>query len=140
VKVNRAFVLPGLVKAVAFFVLVLILAGNLQAQEVSNQMVAPDSTLILSVARVNGEIFVEMDISKSLDFDHLAVERKPEFQTSFSQCLCVSNKEAQADNYHIVKKDNYPYHNSADVYYRVKLITKDGVRIYSSVRLPAAGH
>ncbi len=103
-------------------------------------MVAPDSSMTLSVARVNGEIFVEMNFSKELVFDYVAVERRPEFQSSFSQCLYISYKEAKADNLHVVKKDNYPYHNSADVYYRVKLVTNDGVRIYSSVLLPSAGH
>ena len=58
-------------------------------QEVSDKMVAPDSSVVFSVSRVNGEIFVEMDFAKGLVFDHVTVERKPEFQTSFSQCLYI---------------------------------------------------
>lgn len=129
----------GLIRFIGWLFFGLV-AMPAHAQEVSKEMVAPDSSVIFSVARVNGEIFIEMDFAKTLVFDHVTVERKPEFQTSFSQCLYVNFKDVKDADFHVVKRDNYPWHNSADVNYRVKLITKEGVRIYSPVRLPAAGH
>jgi hypothetical protein len=140
VLLNKTFVQSRILKTATIFIVAALAAMQAFAQEVSDVMVAPDSSVIFSVSRVNGEIFVVLDFSKNLVFEHATVERKPEFQTSFSQCMYISFKEAQSKDRHVVKKDNYPYHNSADVLYRATLVTKEGERIYSSVHLPAAGH
>jgi hypothetical protein len=123
-------------------VIFLCIAGcGISMAQVSGTMVAPDSSVIMSVSRVNGEIFIKMDFSKDFQCAKVSIERKPEFDTEFSQCRLFSFNEVKENNYHVVKKDNYPYHNSAVVSYRLKLIFSDGgERMYPSVSLPAAGH
>jgi hypothetical protein len=126
---------------VAFLAVAFTCTESFAQSQVSKTMVAGDSTVIMSVSRVNGEIFIELNFAHNFKFDRVSIERKPEFDIAYSQCRLISYSEVEAQNFHVVKRDNYPFHNSADVSYRVRVITfKGSERIYPSIMLPAAGH
>jgi hypothetical protein len=101
-------------------------------------VVAPDSEFVMSVARSSNEVTITLTFSKDFDFDYASIERKPEFEQSFSQCKHISSAELKPGSRQLVKKDIYPYPGTVDVLYRIKMASKDGgIRIYPAVRLPA---
>ena len=119
-------------------VLGILITANAAAQ-VSSVMTAPDSSLTMTVKRVKGEIFMDLNFSDDVHFTSVELDRRPDFEGNFTRFGYISFEDVESHCGHIIKKDNYPFHDSADVYYRVKLLSANGkTRIYPPVMLPAA--
>jgi hypothetical protein len=110
-------------------------AANAQAD---NVFISSDSDVIMKVVREKGEIVLYMSFGDSLNFSSITIERKADFDVNFSQCKYISYDDAKAKNMQLILKDTYPFPGNTDVWYRLKLLTKDGIiRIYPPIRLDA---
>ena len=114
------------------------LQGMAHPADSTYSFVAPDSEFVLKVARVKSEIVISVSVDSNVVFDYMCIERKVYFETSFSQCRYITYDEIKSKAWIIVRKDRYPYSAQADILYRIKYVTKDGVmRIFPSVFLPS---
>ena len=119
---------------------ILLFASTSVAQTMGeNIMVATDSEFVMQVVRIKGEITLTVNFTgANPQFDYITIERKPFGETNFSQCKYISYAEAKTANMFITRKDNYPLPRSADVLYRLKITTKEGIiRIFPPIRLAA---
>jgi len=117
-------------------VLVMLIGITASAQYSENVMVGPENEVVMKVVRQNKEIVISIFIADSLMFDYMTVERKADFDQSFSQCKYISYSDLKPGERNIIKKDNYPFPATSDVLYRLKMITKDGaMRTYAPIRL-----
>ena len=106
--------------------------------QADNIFISSDSDVIMKVVREKGEIVLYMSFGDSLSFSSLTIERKADFDVNFSQCKYISYDDAKAKNMQLIRKDTYPYPGNTDVWYRLKLLTKEGIiRIYPPIRLDA---
>jgi hypothetical protein len=104
-------------------------------------MVAPDTAVTMAVERIKGEIFIELNFADGVHFTSAELERRPDFEGNFTRFGYVAFSDVTGHCGHVIKKDNYPYHDSADVFYRLKLVYDNGkVHIYPAIMLPAAIH
>jgi hypothetical protein len=125
---------PCLALLVLFFSL--FLAGPLSAQT-DFSMQSADGIVAVEVSRGAKGVEITMHFTNATQIDNVMIEKSGDPQNGFSQCRYVKFNETGSDSVTMVKRDSYPYTASQDVYYRVKIITKDGAsRVYSSVRLP----
>ena len=114
------------------------LALSSYAQQGENMLVASDSEFVMTVVREKGEITLTVDFAPEVQFDYMTIERKPFGETSYSQCKYITYTDAKAVGMKIKRKDNYPLPRSADVLYRIKITTKEGIiRIFPPIRLAA---
>ena len=96
-----------------------------------------DSEVAMELSRTELGINIALLFSKASQFEYVLIEKSADAQNSFSQCKYIKFNESANDSVVIVKRDVYPLSSSSDVYYRIKIITKEGItRIYPSVRLP----
>ncbi|MFM2305349.1 MAG: hypothetical protein RLZZ367_18 [Bacteroidota bacterium] len=102
--------------------------------EVNNSFVSPDDQFTLEVKRVTGEIKLHLNIKDMSQFDYVVIERSAETADEFGRCKYISGGKAQSGDFNEV--DRFPY--EADVYYRIKVVTKDGnEQLYPAVMLTA---
>ena len=98
---------------------------------------AADSSFTMQVDREKVDVRITLTFNDSLTFDHAAIERRAD-NPEFSQCKYISYEDLKARGRHLVEKDMYPYAGSADVSYRLKLVTKEGIiRTFPPISLPA---
>lgn len=107
------------------------------AQSSDNMLVASDSEFVMQVVREKGEITLTIKFTDpKVEFDYIAIERKPFGETNFSQCKYISYADVKAANMNIKRKDSYPLPRTDDVLYRLKITTKEGIiRIFPPIRL-----
>lgn len=109
--------------------------------QVSRIMVSPDTSVTMFVQRIKGEIFIELNFADNLRFTSAELERRPDFEGNFARFGYIAFDDVVAHCGYVIKKDNYPYHDSADVYYRIKLVSENGkAHIFPAIMLPAAIH
>lgn len=118
--------------------LVLLLYGfTAKAQSGTYSFTPADSEFVMQISREKTDVKIELTFNDSLSFDHVAIERRAD-NPEFSQCKYISFDELKKRGRHLVERDMYPYAGSADVAYRLKLVTKDGAeRTYPPISLPA---
>jgi len=125
------------IKILVLSALMVMLSFAAKAQA-DNVFISSDSDVIMKVVREKGEIVLYMSFSDSITFESLTIERKANFDVSFSQCKYATYDDVKAKKMQLVRKDTYPYPGNTDVWYRLKLQTKDGIiRIYPPIRLDA---
>src|SRR5271163_2271286 len=76
----------GVVGAVLVLFLFLCAAPVLPRQSDSNTLVPPDSSFVMKVNRVNGEVMITLSFTPSCKFEWAAVEKRPDFDQAFGKC------------------------------------------------------
>lgn len=121
----------------AIIILSLVLGGFTARSQSDTISFAPaDSNFVMQISRLKGEVIISITFSDSLVFDYAAVEKRADFNAEFSQCKYIAYDEVKAKGRHLVKKDQYGYSGSNEVAYRIKLVSKEGMRIYPPISLP----
>ena len=109
------------------------------AQKTVYSVHSADDEIVLEIWRDKGNVMLSVKVSDSLALDYLTIERRPDFQESFTQCKYITNEDLKAAGGHILKKDVYAYPGSGSVMYRIKVSQNGGTRTYPAVVLPALG-
>lgn len=103
--------------------------------EINNSYVSPDDQFTLEVKRVTGEIKLHLNIKDMSQYEYVIIERSAETADEFGRCKYI-NCGGKARSGDFNETDRFPY--EADVYYRVKAVTKDGAeRSFPAVMVSA---
>lgn len=96
-----------------------------------------DGELAMELSRGSQSINIALFFFKASELEQVIIERSLDSQKNFNQCSYVSFNESAKDSTVIVKKDIYPISVAGSVFYRVKVVNREGItRTYPSVRLP----
>lgn len=129
------------IKGALFTAAVCLVSISTAHAQASAVMVAPDSIVTMQVRRIKGEIFIELNFADGLQFTSAELQRRPDFEGNFTRFGYLEYDDVVRYCGHIIKKDNYPFHDSADVFYRLKLRFADGTsRVFEAVMLAASVH
>ena len=127
-------------KILPFLLLVLAqLFSNAQATD--SQFTSSDSTFTIELSRKKSEVDISLVLHKNLSFDHISIERKANDESAFHQCKYIDQQDLKSGEANLSRKDMYPAPATADVQYRLKIVSAGGeTRIYPAVMLSAVTH
>lgn len=138
---NRYFYRALIISSFRYLTIIVLLITSIyhiHAQSSDYSFKSADEQVAMEVSRNAGNIDITLMFSKASDFEYVMIERSADSKNGFSQCKYIKFNESANDSVVIVKRDNYPLGAAADVFYRIKTVTKEGItRTYPAVRLPA---
>ena len=109
-----------------------------KAQVDDFRMTPPDSAFVLEVSRLKNEVLITMRFKDASLYNYIIIEKTDDLKDEFRQCAYIDFSEDKVVNGTVQKKDKYPRSMYNSSYYRVIVVSKEGVsRTYSPVRLPA---
>lgn len=126
------------IRFVLFAAMMVVKISATYAQAFDSTMVSPDNVFSMKVVRENNQVLINLSLLDTTKFRCVMIERKPEFDQSFSRFKYLPYETIMAADNHCLKtEDTYPYPPSTDVMYRLKLVTIDGgILIYPALSLP----
>lgn len=93
----------------------------------------------LDLERIKGEVIVHIQSQYLADLEQIIVERSGDNMQNFTACKTIDVASQKIiDGDYLRNSDRFPLPATADVYYRVKTVAKDGVtKTYAPVQLVA---
>lgn len=110
---------------------------GLQAQDDESTLNSSDDVFYMQVNRVITKVKITLFIKTPAEVAEISIERSDISGNSWGQCKYIEMTNVNAQDT-IVSIDNYPQPASVDVFYRLRLTSKDGItRVYPAVKLLA---
>lgn len=119
-----------------YSLLALLFIAHLANAQNVYRMTPVDSEFTMEVVRNKTQVEISLVFSDSLNFESIAIERKADFDHSFSQCKYITYDEVTKGGRSLKKIDRYPLPAAVDVYYRLKLVADGSMRTFPSIKLP----
>ncbi len=96
-----------------------------------------DSAFTMEVVRDKFEVIIKIHFRDASLYSYIIIEKTDDLKNEFRQCGYIDLKEDKIKNGEVVKKDRYTRSMYTASYYRLIVVSKEGVsRTYSPVRLP----
>jgi len=113
-------------------------AGHPAADKFNYSFKSANDEVGMVVVRGKKDVALHLLVKDMSKYDHIVIERSNEPVKFYNRCKFISCFDATTEKTDLTEIDNRPYDKNANVYYRVKTITKDGIeRVYPPVLLPA---
>lgn len=110
---------------------------GLQAQDDESILNSSDDVFFMQVKREVTKVKIKLFIKDPKEVEEISIERSDIGKNSWGQCKFIEMGSVNATDT-IVSIDNYPQPASVDVFYRLRLTSKDGItRVYPAVKLLA---
>ena len=110
---------------------------GLQAQDDESTLNSSDDVFYMQVNRVVTKVKITLFIKNPAEVEEISVERSDIGGNSWGQCKFIEMANVNARDT-IISIDNYPLPASVDIFYRLRLTSKDGItRVYPAVKLLA---
>ncbi len=110
---------------------------GLQAQDDESMLHSSDDVFFMQVKREVTKVKIKLFILDPKEVEEISIERSDIGKNSWGQCKFIEMSTVNASDT-IVSIDNYPQPASVDVFYRLRLTSKDGItRVYPAVKLLA---
>jgi hypothetical protein len=130
-------ILPS--KIMLLFLMLIALAQPiaLQAQDDESMLSSSDDVFFMQVTREVTKVKIKLFIKDPTEVDEISIERSDIGKNSWGQCKFIAMSSVNPKDT-IISIDNYPQPASVDVFYRLRLTSKDGItRVYPAVKLLA---
>lgn len=110
---------------------------NLQAQDDESMLNSSDDVFFMQVKREVTKVKIMVFVKDPKEVEEISIERSDISGNSWGQCKFIEMAQVNANDT-IVSIDSYPQPASVDIFYRLRLTSKDGItRVYPAVKLLA---
>lgn len=126
-------------KTILLFLILIAFASPfaLQAQDDESILNSSDDVFFMQVTREVTKVKIKLFIKDPKEVEEISIERSDIGKNSWGQCKFIAMSTVNAKDT-IISIDNYPQPASVDVFYRLRLTSKDGItRVYPAVKLLA---